>query len=157
VGAPVDCTDGNDCTDDTCNEGTDSCDNLCNATGPEDPCCGDAACQGDPICVPDCIDNDGDGYGDPASASCTHTELDCDDDDPAVNPGATEVCGNGIDDNCSGSIDEGCDYPAVANAEAAVLGSNSLPASGVFNELALFVFPACAIVFLRTTRRKMRK
>ena len=43
-----------------------------------------------------CIDGDRDGYDD-----CS----DCDDCNPAVHPGATEVC-NGIDDNCNGLIDE---------------------------------------------------
>jgi hypothetical protein len=51
---------------------------------------------------------------------------DCDDADPAVNPGAEEVCGDEIDNNCDGEIDEDCiigpwaeDYPHAFNITSA--------------------------------------
>ena len=36
------------------------------------------------VTVDNCADNDGDGYGDPASASCTYSELDCNEGDPST-------------------------------------------------------------------------
>lgn len=35
-------------------------------------------------------------------------QIDCDDGDASVNPGAQEVCDDLIDNNCDGEIDEGC-------------------------------------------------
>jgi formylglycine-generating enzyme required for sulfatase activity len=56
-------------------------------------------------CARSCIDNDHDGYGDPASTACIDPELDCDDAVADVNPGATEICDNAIDDDCDDLID----------------------------------------------------
>ncbi|MBW2256784.1 MAG: hypothetical protein JRI25_19615 [Deltaproteobacteria bacterium] len=50
------------------------------------------------LAVMACGEQDADGDGVVAS-------VDCDDDDPAVHPGAAEVC-NGADDDCDGTIDE---------------------------------------------------
>jgi hypothetical protein len=52
-------------------------------------------------------DADGDGFFTVAGA-CTGTLPDCDDNDAATYPGAEEICGDGIDNNCDGMIDEGC-------------------------------------------------
>ncbi|MCP3142295.1 RCC1 domain-containing protein [Pyxidicoccus xibeiensis] len=61
-------------------------------------------------------DLEGDGYGAdllPAEEACeapspeyVENGLDCDDFDPSVNPGATEVC-DGLDNDCNGQTDDG--------------------------------------------------
>ena len=63
----------------------------------------------------ECIDNDGDGYGNPAAASCTYPELDCDDTNADVSPGAEEIC-DGLDNQCPGDhcfeeVDAHCSIP----------------------------------------------
>ncbi|HKR04466.1 MAG TPA: T9SS type A sorting domain-containing protein [Bacteroidia bacterium] len=71
-------------------------------------------------------DGDGDNYGDNGETApgCTPPFSfvaagdDCDDGDPARNPGATEICGNTIDENCDG-ID-----PALPTA--AISGDNTI-------------------------------
>jgi len=56
-----------------------------------------------------CIDHDGDGYG----PGCELGD-DCLPYDPTGHPGAEEICGDGIDNNCNGVIDEGC--PCLAGS-----------------------------------------
>jgi hypothetical protein len=62
-------------------------------------------------------DADGDGYGSAGSGTVQAcgpqpgyviNNGDCSDDNINVHPGAMETCGNGVDDDCDGNIDEGC-------------------------------------------------
>jgi len=53
-----------------------------------------------------CNDTDGDGYGSPSNPSCMYTGDDCDNDNPDINPGASEMC-NGVDDDCNGNTADG--------------------------------------------------
>lgn len=52
---------------------------------------------------PICMDLDNDGYG----TNCL-LGPDCNDNESNINPGVSEVCGNSVDDDCDGSVDEGC-------------------------------------------------
>ncbi|MEC7518234.1 MAG: MopE-related protein [Myxococcota bacterium] len=61
----------------------------------------------DPDRGPYVPDADGDGFAGPDAPSGCRT-LDCDDANPAVSPGATEVC-DGLDNDCDGSVDDGSD------------------------------------------------
>lgn len=61
--------------------------------------CYEGACITEPTV---CTDNDEDGYTQEGGACGA---VDCDDNNPLVNPGGAEVCGNGIDDNCDGVTD----------------------------------------------------
>ena len=69
------CEDGDDCTLDTCDE-----------------------VEG---CLREPLDADADGF---VAERCPGGD-DCDDDDPFSNPDQPEVCGNGADDDCDGSLD----------------------------------------------------
>jgi hypothetical protein len=96
LGLSAQCEKGSDC-DDSDPEIYPGAEEVC-GDGRDNDCR-----QGDEPCEQDCIDHDGDRYGD--GEGCLGP--DCDDTDPNVNPRQEEVCGNGTDDDCDG-IDNPC-------------------------------------------------
>ncbi|MEK6918182.1 MAG: MopE-related protein [Nanoarchaeota archaeon] len=103
---PVGCTSiqGNDCDDSNLliNPGATE---ICN--GVDDNC--DAQID-EGVKNTYYLDNDSDSYGGSSSLlACTipggysNNNLDCNDNDPAIHPEATEICRDGIDQDCSGS------------------------------------------------------
>ena len=88
------------------------CDDAVAATFPGAPeTCNtiDDDCDGD---VDEDWDADGDGYPANTAVNCTAawgSNIDCDDNAATVNPGAQELCNDGIDQDCDGEIDEAND------------------------------------------------
>jgi hypothetical protein len=85
------------------------------------------------------LDNDMDGY--------TIWE-DCNDYDENINPGASEVPGNGMDDNCDGRVDG---WTIPTSSIISVYGSDSFTGSNVMNGLILLLVPFGVVFLLRIT------
>ncbi len=91
-------------------------------------------------------DADGDGYGsfiyitqcsNPMVANIVLVGGDCNDNNAAVNPAATEICFNNMDDDCDGLIDEGCVPPpsndSFSAATSVGISGISYPAGSCYN------------------------
>ena len=76
--------------------GSDNCPEVANLDQADQ----DADWQGD-VCD---TDRDGDGF---------LNELDCEPEDPAIYPGAPELCHNGVDENCNDLVDEEGAYDCI--------------------------------------------
>ena len=99
------------------------------------------------------LDEDGDGYYTSSDPELEDYCDDCDDSDASVNPGAAEDCGvegsgNGVDDNCDGTVDEGC-IPEPHNIALAEDGGK---ANGTAGYLGLFILPLAFVVAWRMRR-----
>ncbi len=99
-----DCDDGNNTIHPGAEELCDGVDNDCDGSTDEDDA-SDASTW--------YADTDGDGYGDSGSTTdaCSapsgyvDNPEDCDDDDSAISPAATEIC-DGVDNDCDGLVDD---------------------------------------------------
>ncbi len=122
---PEDCDDGDPLVNPDAVEVCDGADNNCD---------GNIDVNEAVDATPWYKDGDGDGYGDPAGGIATCSQppgfvpdgTDCDDANPATNPGAPEVCNDGSDNNCNGDALECAisgelllaDAPAIVWGEA---------------------------------------
>jgi hypothetical protein len=70
-------------------------------------CCGEANSHSSftAALASNCTDSDEDGYS--VEGGCCGN-IDCDDSDPDIYPGATEKCNDDKDNDCDGSINEDC-------------------------------------------------
>jgi hypothetical protein len=93
---PVDCDDSNSSVNpgavEACGDGID---NNCNGLV-------DTADANAVACPANCTDQDGDGFSADGGAC---GPIDCNDNDASINPGALEICGDGVDNNCNSQVD----------------------------------------------------
>ena len=134
---------GNECPPEICNYNistctdaggtcqTNSCSTYQNCSSLTGTCSSGNCCFGTCTEIV-CVDSDGDGY----NVSQTGCGIaDCNDSNPSIYPGAVEVCGNGVDEDCSGS-DLVCNGSLVISGIIATPSSTSATVSWVTDELA---------------------
>jgi len=110
AGQPIDCDDGNVCTDDSCQPGQ-GCVNTPNDLPCDDgsvcttgDVCEGGECRGTPV---DCDDGNACTQDEcDAQDGCVHDEIDCDDDNPCTEDSCDEAEGC-VYENITGSCDDG--------------------------------------------------
>jgi hypothetical protein len=155
-------TDGGDCDDGNAAAHPGGIE-VCDGSGSDEDCDG-LADDADPDVTRSDYwpDADGDGHGD-ASATVTSTCVDlsakgyvsshndCDDANPSVHPGATEVCdASDLDEDCNGAVDEDDESVVVQtwypDADGDGFGSNTKPGTSSCDPLLAgyaFIFGDC--------------
>ncbi len=114
----------------------------------------DNDCDGDVdegVAVTAYRDADGDGFGDASESmqvcalptGYVNGDTDCDDSDAAVNPGNPEVCDTaGVDENCDGTVNEGCDCEAGTVRDCMLPGA----CAGATQTCVDGTFTSCSVV-----------
>jgi len=159
-GAKENCKDG---IDNNCNHKIDRKDLACKCKGDDDGDDGEdedgKAVKGDDgedddECPARCTDLDGDGYY-LEGHGCG--PVDCDDSDPAVRPGAKEICTDGIDNNCNGRIDRNDEGECRDDGPGVPGGCTLVPYQGHEGNLAGQAVILLPFAYLAAAKRRIRK
>ena len=114
----------------------DAATGLCVGAGDAD---GDGIADAEDVCPnvydPAQTDTDADGVGDACDEDLDNdgapAGLDCNDLDPSISPYAPEVCGDALDNDCDGTIDEGCGAFACVSDADCLAGQQCDAATGL--------------------------
>ncbi len=85
-----------------------------------------------------CLEEDNDGYGPPGIiTNCPYPEEDCNDGDTTINPGAKEICGDAIDQNCNPKDDACISEIILDNLQSGFSTTGTWVKSGILGYYAI--------------------